>query len=148
MLKRLHPVAGAIALLTIAAFWLSTLLSEIFSSAATIAAVKMAIPWGLLLLIPALITVGASGFKLSRGNRRGVVGIKARRMPFIAANGLVILVPAALFLATKAAAGTFDTGFYLVQAVELMAGATNITLLALSFRDGLRLTGRVRRQRR
>lgn len=147
MLKRLHPVAGAIALLTIAAFWLSTLLSEIFSSAATIAAVKMAIPWGLLLLIPALITVGASGFKLSRGNRRGVVGIKARRMPFIAANGLVILVPAALFLATKAAAGTFDTGFYLVQAVELMAGATNITLLALSFRDGLRLTGRVRRQR-
>ncbi|PIO96446.1 hypothetical protein [Pleomorphomonas carboxyditropha] len=147
MLKRLHPVAGGIALATISVFWLSTLLSEAFSPPATVTAVKTSIPWGFLLLIPALIAAGASGFRLSRGNRRGVVGAKARRMPFIAANGVVILVPAAIYLAVKAAAGEFDTGFYIVQAVELIAGLINIALLALSFRDGLRLTGRLRKRR-
>jgi hypothetical protein len=30
MLKMLHPVAGAIALLTISTFWLSTLFTELF----------------------------------------------------------------------------------------------------------------------
>ncbi|HXX85674.1 MAG TPA: hypothetical protein VEN29_17060, partial [Casimicrobiaceae bacterium] len=49
------------------------------------------------------------------------------------------------FLASKARAGEFDTAFYLVQALELAAGATNITLLSLNLRDGLKLMGRLRR---
>lgn len=147
MLKRVHPVAGGIALATILTFWLSTVVSEALLSPATTMAVKTAIPWGFLLLIPALMAAGASGFKLSRGNRRGVVGAKAKRMPFIAANGLAILVPSALYLATKAAAGDYDAGFYIVQAIELIAGAINISLLGLSFRDGLRLKGRLRPRR-
>ena len=73
------------------------------------------------------------------------MGTKARRMPFIAANGVLILIPSALFLASKASAGSFDASFYLVQAVELIAGAANIVLLGLNMRDGLRLTGRLGR---
>ena len=69
MLKRIHPVAGALALLTIATFWLSTALSELFASRATVAAVMSAIPWGFLLLIPALAAAGASGFVLAKGRR-------------------------------------------------------------------------------
>ena len=65
-------------------------------------------------------------------------------MPFIAGNGILILIPAALFLASKARADEFDGIFYLVQALELIAGATNITLLGLNMRDGLKLTGRLR----
>ena len=53
MTKIIHPVAGAITLLTIATFWLSTVLSELFGSEALIVSVKTAIPWGFLLLIPA-----------------------------------------------------------------------------------------------
>ncbi|MGO9773237.1 MAG: hypothetical protein ACLPSW_27565, partial [Roseiarcus sp.] len=68
-----------------------------------------------------------------------------KRMPFIAANGVLILIPSALFLASKASAGVFDTSFYAVQALELIAGATNLTLLGLNMRDGLRLKGRLRR---
>ncbi len=147
MLKRLHPVAGGIALATIATFWLSTVVSEAFLPPTTIVAVKTSIPWGFLLLIPALMAAGASGFRLSKGNRRGVVGAKARRMPFIAANGLIILVPSALYLAAKASAGEYDVGFYIVQVLELIAGAINMALLGLSFRDGLRLTGRLRVRR-
>jgi hypothetical protein len=55
-------------------------------------------------------------------------------MPVIAGNGLLILVPAALVLDRWAAAGVFDARFYVVQAVELLAGGTNLTLMGLSHR--------------
>lgn len=140
MPRIIHPVVGLIALLTIATFWLSTVISELFLSEAAVVAVKTTLPWGFLLLLPALAAAGGSGFFLSHGQRTGLVGAKLKRMPFIAANGLLILIPAALFLASKARAGEFDTGFYVVQAVELIAGATNLTLLGLGMRDGMKLT--------
>jgi len=140
MPRIIHPLAGMIALLTIAIFWFSTAISELFLSEATVVAVKTAIPWGLLMLVPALAAVGGSGFFLSHGQRQGLVGAKLKRMPFIAANGLLILIPAALFLASKARAGEFDATFYGVQAVELIAGAVNITLLGMGMRDGMKLT--------
>src|SRR5690606_30354079 len=140
MPRIIHPLAGMIALLTIATFWLSTAISELFLSEAVVVVVKTAIPWGFLLLVPALAAVGGSGFFLSHGQRQGLVGAKLKRMPFIAANGLLILIPAALFLAAKARAGEFDATFYGVQAVELIAGAVNITLLGMGMRDGMKLT--------
>lgn len=143
MTKLIHPLAGAVALLTIAGFWLSTAVSELFASAAIVAAVKTAIPWGFLLLVPALAATGGSGFALAKGRRAGLVGAKIRRMPLIAGNGILILIPSALYLASKARAGEFDAAFYGVQALELAAGAVNITLLGLNMRDGLRMKGRL-----
>ena len=64
-------------------------------------------------------------------------------MPIIAANGVLVLIPSALFLAWKASASAFDSAFYAVQAVELIAGAVNVTLLSLNMRDGLRMTRRL-----
>lgn len=146
MIRIIHPVAGALALVTIATFWLSTAVSELLASEPTVAAVKTAIPWGFLLLIPALMAAGGSGVVLAKGRRAGRIGAKLRRMPFIAANGILVLVPAALFLASKARATDFDTVFYAVQALELVAGAANVTLLGLNMRDGLKMTGRLRRR--
>ncbi|WP_136065145.1 hypothetical protein [Modicisalibacter radicis] len=143
MKKILHPVAGIIAMLTITAFWISTTLAELFGSTTTIVAVKSIIPWGFLLLIPALVAAGGSGISLAKRARGGLIGAKLKRMPFIAANGLLVLIPAALFLASKAKAGEFDTAFYMVQAVELLAGLVNLALLGLNMRDGLRFTGRL-----
>lgn len=140
MPRIIHPLAGLIAILTIATFWLSTVISELFASQAVVTAVKTAIPWGFILLIPALAATGGSGFFLSEGQREGPVGTKLKRMPFIAVNGIVVLIPAALFLAYKARASEFDAIFYTVQVVELIAGAANITLLGLSMRDGMALT--------
>jgi len=45
----------------------------------------------------------------------------------------------------RAAAGTFDATFYLVQGLELLAGATNLGLMGLNIRDGLRMSGRLRK---
>jgi hypothetical protein len=147
MLKTIHPVAGALALVVIATFWLSTALSELFGSDATVIAVKTAIPWGFLLLVPALAVAGGSGVALAKGRRAGLIGAKLRRMPFIAANGILVLIPSALFLASKARAAELDTAFYVVQTLELAAGAANLTLLGLNMRDGLGLKGRLRRRR-
>lgn len=146
MPKIIHPIAGLIALLTIVAFWLSTAITELFLSETAIAAVKTAIPWGFLVLIPALAATGGTGFSMSKGRRAGLVSAKIRRMPLIAANGVLVLIPAALFLAFKAKTGEFDTAFFCVQALELLAGAANITLLGLNMRDGFKMKGRLRQQ--
>ncbi|MBB4266517.1 hypothetical protein [Roseospira visakhapatnamensis] len=148
MPKALHPIAGALALLTILTFWTATVLSELLGPATAVVTVKTLIPWGLILLIPALMVAGGSGFALSKGESaqsiQGAVDAKRKRMPFIAAIGLLVLVPACLVLAVKARAGAFDVTFYAVQAIELVAGAVNIALLGLNMRDGLRMTGRLR----
>lgn len=146
MLSHVHKSSGILALLTICTFWTSTIVGEVFLDPAAIVAVKSAIPWGFLILIPAMAVAGATGFRLARGRTAGVLGAKRRRMPFIAANGLLVLIPAAFFLASKAQSGAFDATFYTVQSLELIAGAANILLLGLNIRDGRRMTvGRRRR---
>ncbi|MFV0512868.1 MAG: hypothetical protein ACK5MY_04415 [Jhaorihella sp.] len=142
MPPRLHAAAGIVALLTICTFWLSTAVVELTGDAGQVAAVKTAIVFGMALLIPAMAAAGASGAALGRRMRSALVATKARRMKIVAANGLLILLPSAVFLALRAQSGIFDSWFLAVQAVELAAGAANITLLALNLRDGLRLSAR------
>lgn len=140
MAKMIHPVAGGVALLMIVSFWLSTAISELFLGVVAVVGVKSLIPWGFLILVPAMAAAGGTGFRLGKGWRSPLVAAKRKRMPFIAANGVLILIPSALFLASKAQAGAFDAAFYAVQGVELIAGAANIALLSLNMRDGFRLT--------
>ncbi|MCD1633078.1 hypothetical protein K7H91_04780 [Martelella mediterranea] len=144
MLKTMHPIAGALALVLITTFWLSTVMAEVFAGPELVALVKAAIPWGFLLLVPLLALAGLSGFRLAGKMRGPLVVAKRRRMPIIAANGILVLIPCALFLASKAEAGAFDASFYAVQAIELVLGAVNIALMAMNMRDGLRMKGRRR----
>ncbi|AHD08614.1 FAD-dependent oxidoreductase [Phaeobacter gallaeciensis] len=142
MKTRIHAIAGTIGFLTILLFWTSTVLSELFASHATVATVKSAILMGMFVLIPAMAIVGGSGFSLAAGRNEALVSAKKKRMPIIGANGLLVLVPMAFFLESKAAAGQFDATFYSLQAVELLAGATNLVLMGLNMRDGIRLSGK------
>ena len=142
MIRTLHPVAGAVGMATIASFWLSTVAAEAFGDPATILAVKTAILWGLLVLVPALAVTGATGFRRGARSTHPRIVAKRRRMPFIALNGLLVLVPCAVFLQACAASGDFGTRFALVQGIELLAGAVNLTLMGLSMRDGFALTRR------
>ena len=144
MKKTVHPLAGGVAILMIATFWLSTAISELSGSKPFVVFVKTLIPWGFIILIPALAAVGGTGFALSGGRSGGLLGKKRKRMPIIAANGVLILIPSALFLAAKAKAGDFDATFYAVQMVELAAGAVNLWLLTKNALDGRKLTARRR----
>jgi hypothetical protein len=53
-------------------------------------------------------------------------------------------MPCAIFLDRWASAGSFDSMFYLVQGLELLAGAVNLALMGLNMRDGLKMSGRFR----
>ena len=143
MLKRIHPIAGIVAFLTILTFWMSTAVSELFLPIDAVIAVKQAIPWGLLVLVPALVITGATGFRLAGASTDPPVLRKKRRMPFIAGNGIVVLIPAALSLSALATRLEFDSLFYSIQAIELIGGAINLALMSLNIRDGLRLSGRL-----
>ncbi len=134
-----HRTAAAIAMLCIAAFWLSTVAVEAWGHPAAIAAVKRGILWGLLALIPALIVTNASGLRLGRRFPTATLRAKLRRAVAIAVNGLLVLVPAAFFLDALAQRGDFGPGFVAVQALELLAGAANFGLLAVNARAGWRL---------
>lgn len=145
MKTRIHAIAGMVGFLTISSFWMSTVLVELFGTHEAIAAVKSWILNGMFVLIPAMAIVGATGMSLGRKRRDGLAMVKKTRMPVIALNGLVILVPSAFFLASKANAGAFDRWFYAIQAVELVAGAANLTMMGLNIRDGLRMARRTGR---
>jgi hypothetical protein len=142
-LTRIHIAAAVVALLSVLTLLGLALTSEI--SPDHLAAARRWIARGLFVLIPALIVTAATGHEISRGNRRGLVGDKMWRMKVAATNGLVVLVPCALFLAARAEAGDIGGAFRVVQGLELVAGAVNLTLLGLNFRDGMRLSGRLRR---
>lgn len=147
MKRMLHPIAGGVAMVMIALFWSSTVISELSGNEGWITAVKTLIPWGFLVLVPALAAAGGTGFALAGGRGGGLVDAKKRRMPVIAANGILVLIPAAFFLAAKARASEFDAVFYAVQAGELLFGGVNIWLLGLNMRDGLRMTAGRRRKK-
>lgn len=143
--NKIHRLAAIIAMLCIATFLSSTILVEIFGSEEWIAKVKSTIVFpGLFILIPSIALTGRTGFSLAKSRDGQLVSKKKKRMPVIGANGLLILIPAAIYLDQMAGAGTFDTNFYVVQGLELLAGAVNITLMVMNLRDGLKLAGKSR----
>ena len=99
MINKIHPVAAIIATLCIATFFTSTLLVELFGSHESIAMIKslLVVP-GLFILVPAIAATGGTGFALAKNRKGRLVERKKRRMPFIAANGILILLPAAILL--------------------------------------------------
>ena len=136
-IKMLHRTCAVLAFVTIASFFSSTLISELFSSHQTVAQVKQVIAYAVWGLIPLMAITGATGAKLAPNVKKevGPIGRKKKRMPIIAINGLVVLLPAALYLNSLASQGDFGATFYTIQVIELMAGAVNLTLMSLNLRD-------------
>lgn len=145
MKRQIHLIGAILSTLCIGLFFTSSILVELFGSQDSVSIVKrLIVSPGLFILVPSIAITGATGFRLSK-NRKGVlVGHKKIRMPFIGANGILILIPAAIFLDQLAAAGSFGIQFYIVQGIELLAGATNLTLMVMNMRDGFRLAGKRR----
>lgn len=148
MKTKIHFLCAFIATLCIATFFTSTVIVELLGTDENIARVKELIVMpGLFVLIPAIAVTGGTGFSLGRNRKGRLLETKKRRMPIIGANGLLILLPAAIFLDQWASSGVFDMKFYVVQGAELIAGAVNLTLMGMNIRDGLKMSGRFRRQK-
>jgi hypothetical protein len=131
-----------------ATFFLSSLVVELTGDEAAVATVKRMIVYGLFGLVPALMFTGLSGRALTGPRKGRLIKTKMQRMMFVALNGLFVLLPCAIVLNNLAASGRFETTFYVLQSIELAAGAVNLGLMGLNFRDGLRLTGRWRKKNR
>lgn len=142
MKRNIHAGAGTLAFLIILTFLTSTIVSELFGSPQTIAEVKRAILYGMIALIPSIAIAGGSGMAIGSRRKDPPARAKKIRMPFLAANGLLVLVPSAIFLDSHASSGAFDQAFYIVQGIELLAGAANLTMLGLNIRDGRRMASR------
>ena len=146
MKQVIHRSSAILATLCIGTFFVSSIVVELFGSPEMIATVKHLIVFpGLFILVPSIALTGATGFSLTGKRKGGLIDRKKKRMPFIAANGIIILVPAAIFLNHLAANQDFSLLFYIVQGLELIAGGVNLTLMSLNMRDGLKLTGKLRR---
>ena len=142
MKRNIHAVAGVLAFLFIATFWTSTVVSELFLDHSAVTSVKVAITYAFIAFVPCMAITGATGFAMGGKSTFPILVAKRRRMPIIGANGLLVLIPAAIFLSIKAQAGEFDTVFYAVQVLELLAGATNLFLMGLNIRDGREMSRR------
>ena len=121
-------------------------MSFFFGTTESIAELKSLIVWpGLFILVPSIALTGASGFALAKVRSGKLVQQKMKRMPFVGANGILVLIPCAVFLDRWASVGVFDTNFYIVQGIELLAGATNLFLMGMNMKDGFKMSGRFRR---
>lgn len=140
MKSRVHAIAGTIAITLISLFMVSTILSELLGETGTVQLVKTTILYALAILIPSVMIAGGSGRSLGSGRTAPVLTSKKRRTAGVAAIGLLVLVPCAVVLQRLAAAEDFGFLFGIVQAVELVGGAVNLTLLVLNARAGRALS--------
>ncbi|GAA2383772.1 hypothetical protein GCM10010404_45150 [Nonomuraea africana] len=149
MKRRAHAVFGVVALVLISAFMVASLVVEAVGDEKAVAGVKAAIALGACALVFSMIATGGTGTSLAgkdaRGLRARLIEVKRRRMAVVAGIGLLVLVPCAVTLWRLSAEGAFGTAFYAIQAVEFAGGAVNLVLVGLNLRDGLRMTGRIRR---
>lgn len=149
MKQIIHRGAAMLAFLCIATFFGSTVLVEILGSYEAIARVKSLILMpGIPILVLAMAATGGTGFALAKSRRGKLIEAKKKRMPFIAANGVLILIPCAFVLDGFASAGTFDRTFYTVQGLEVIAGFVNLVLMSMNIRDGFKVSGRFRKPAR
>lgn len=133
----LHKVFAIVAFTTIVIFWLSTLTVELFLTNEVITFIKsLIVKPGLFILIPSIIITGITGVIISKkSNKKELITKKKKRMPIIAILGVFVLLPSAIYLDILASQQIFNIKFYMVQILELVAGAINITLMFLNIRD-------------
>lgn len=139
ILPVIHKTSGLIAFILIASFFISSVYVDFFGNKESVLSAKVSIFYGIWLLIPLMAITGITGAKMAPKRVSGPIASKKKRMPFIALNGLFILLPAAFVLKNLALEGDFSRFFYIVQTIELMAGFINLTLMGLNIRDAFRL---------
>ena len=143
--KKIHAGAGFVAFLMISIFIISTITSEILGNIDTIYFVKQGILYGLILLVPSMMLTGITGNLITKNKKSKLIQKKLGRLKIIAFNGIFILIPCAFYLESSAVSKILNEWFYIIQILELIAGAVNIYLLGLNIRDGVKLSEKFRK---
>lgn len=141
---RVHLVTTLVAGLTISSFFSFSLIAEISRDTLFIKQVKTGILYSLPLLVIAMPTLALSGKKLAGNSTNPLIVQKMNRMKIIALNGM-LLVSLAIYLYYHTRYQAIDRTFLYVQLVELLLGATNLSLIFMNTKAGLQLSGRWRK---
>ena len=145
-LVKIHVVATVIAVITIATFFISSLVAEINGNEAFIKEVKKTILFALPIMLIAMPALGITGNKLAGGSKNPIVVSKRKRMRFVFINGIG-LITLACFLYYRSHYQSIDTTFLVAQVAELALGLTNLILIGLNIRSGFQLSGRFKRHK-
>ena len=148
LITTIHAGFGTLALLLILSFFTATVIVELQGDIVKIQMVKQIIVYGIGLLVPAMAITGISGNKLSGKSKALLIQSKKNRMKWIMILGITLLIPSAFLLNYLAQSHSFGVLFYSVQGVELVAGATNLSLMGLNMREGFKLSGRIKKKRK
>jgi len=138
-MRNLHKFAAIGAMVIIALFFLSTLISEIFLGVEEIVFVKIAITYLIPFLVIFMALTGISGNKLGKKINSKEVLAKQKLIKIVAVNGILVLIPLAFTLRSYAENLEFTLFFWSLQILELIAGATNLFLMSKLARLGKEL---------
>jgi hypothetical protein len=144
--NRIHPLAGMLAIALVATFMTTTITVEIVGNKTAILGAKTAILFALIILIPSVVIAAGTGRSLATGQNSPLLRNKKRRAALVAVIGIAVLVPCAIILRILAADGSYGPTFIVIQAIELVGGIVNLTLLGLNARAGRLLTAGRRRR--
>tara|TARA_R110002020_G_scaffold150915_2_gene327799 strand:+ start:716 stop:1186 length:471 start_codon:yes stop_codon:yes gene_type:complete len=139
-----HIIGTIMAVLTIGCFFGFSLIAEIRGNPEFIKQVKTGVLYCLPILLFAMPMLGITGKKLAGSSKSPIVVTKMKRMKFVAFNG-IILISLAVYLYFRANENNIDSTFLGVQIIELLFGAINLTMLGLNIKDGMLLSGRIKR---
>jgi hypothetical protein len=140
-----HRLSAVLALAILSSFWIATVVSELLLDVSAVVATKRSIALGLVLLVPCMAALNISGARITGARNGPLIARKRRILRIMGANAALVLVPCALSLFWLSRDGSLGSTFYAVQALELLAGAVNVTLLLMNVYAGLKLAGRLRR---
>lgn len=141
--QNFHRIFGMAAMLLIFSFISLSLWAEITQNASNIFLVKRYIVFSIPILLIILPGAALSGKKIAAKQDSFLIRRKARRMKYIAFNGCILIV-LAIILCLKAEDRNFDFSFWLLQVFEFILGITNLILLGLMARDGMKISGRIK----
>lgn len=144
LVVRVHVAASTGAIATITLFLFFSGLVELTGGDADVRVLRRDILLGLPVLIACLATAGLTGRELAGKSRSVAVRRKQRRLQIAATIGVLVLVPSAFILNHLSGATATGQTFTALQVVEFLFGTINLSLLVLNFRDGRRMSLRLR----
>jgi hypothetical protein len=142
MIMKVHKATAALSLLLIASFWISSAAAELSGSVQAIIFAKCFVLAGVFMLASAMAATGLTGRRLAGSRSNHVLSGKLTRIKVMAACGIALLIPLAIYLWWKATSGEFDEWFYAAQLLEFAAGAVNLLLGAMNVSAGVSLRRR------
>ena len=139
-MHKVHKVAGIFVLLTLVTFFLSTIIIESLGDHEQIKWLKLLIMiFALGLIAPFTIIIGKTGKKVSKGHDPKMLKKKSKLFKTMQRIGPFVLAPTGIALYFMARSDSFNTVFYTIQLIELIAQLTSIVLIIIAINTGIQL---------